>query len=75
MTGPGKQVLSTQNTLACSYYGAYFLFYMCYPESVSFIEFLMDFCIYDDLLDFYFTIPPGTCKEAEAYRAGSHNFH
>ena len=24
---------------------------MCYPESVNFIEFLMDFCIYDDILD------------------------
>ena len=24
---------------------------------------------------FYFTIPPGTCKEAEAYRAGSHYLH
>ena len=23
---------------------------MCYPKSVSFIEFLMDFCIYDDTL-------------------------
>ena len=23
-------------------------------------------------LIFYFTIPPRTCKEAEAYRAGSH---
>ena len=24
---------------------------MCYSQSVSFIEFLMDFCIYDDILD------------------------
>ena len=24
---------------------------MCYPKSVNFIEFLMDFCIYDDILD------------------------
>ena len=24
---------------------------MCYPKSVSIIEFLMDFCIYDDILD------------------------
>ena len=29
----------------------YLLFRMCYPESVDFIEFLMDFCIYDDILD------------------------
>ena len=31
----------------CSYYSTCLLFYMCYPESVIFIEFLMDFCIYD----------------------------
>ena len=24
---------------------------MCYPKSVNFIEFLRDFCIYDDILD------------------------
>ena len=24
---------------------------MCYPILVDFIEFLMDFCIYDDILD------------------------
>ena len=24
---------------------------MCYPQSVSFIEFLMKFCIYDEILD------------------------
>ena len=24
---------------------------MCYPKSVNFIEFLIDFCIYDDILD------------------------
>ena len=24
---------------------------MCYPKSVSFIEFLMDCCTYDDILD------------------------
>ena len=24
---------------------------MCYPNSVNLIEFLMDFCIYDDILD------------------------
>ena len=35
----------------CSYYGTYLLFCMCYPNSVNFIEFLMDFCIHDDILD------------------------
>ena len=29
----------------------YRLFCMCYPKLVNFIEFLMDFCIYDDILD------------------------
>ena len=24
---------------------------MCYPKSVNFIEFLMDVCIHDDMLD------------------------
>ena len=24
---------------------------MCYPNSVNFIEFFMDLCIYDDILD------------------------
>ena len=24
---------------------------MCYPKSVNFIEFLIDFCIYDDIVD------------------------
>ena len=24
---------------------------MCYPKSVNFIEFLMDFCLYYDILD------------------------
>ena len=28
-----------------SYYGAYLLFFECYPNSVSFIEFLRNFCI------------------------------
>ena len=28
----------------------YLLCGMCYPKSVSFIEFLMDFCTYDDIL-------------------------
>ena len=29
----------------------YILFFMCNPKSFSFIEFLMDVCIYDNLLD------------------------
>ena len=29
----------------------YLLFHMCYSKSINFIEFLMDFCIYDDILD------------------------
>ena len=29
----------------------YLLFCMCYPKSVSLIEFLMDFCIFDDISD------------------------
>ena len=49
--GLGKQVLSTQNTLVYNYYDTYLLFYMCSLNSVSFIDFLMDFCIYDDILD------------------------
>ena len=28
----------------------YLFFCMSYPESINFIEFLMDFCIYDDIL-------------------------
>ena len=35
----------------CSYYGTYLLFCMDYPKSLSFIAFLMDFCIHDDMLD------------------------
>ena len=41
VTGPGKTgFIYTEYT--CSYYGTYFLFYMCYPKSVSFIVLLMD---------------------------------
>ena len=29
----------------------YLLFCMCYPKSVNFIEFLMSFCIYDNIVD------------------------
>ena len=46
-----KQVLSTQNTLVYIMARSYLLFWMCYPKSVNFIELLMDFCIYDDILD------------------------
>ena len=50
MTGPGKTgLIYTKYT--CLYYGIYLLFCMYYPNSVSCIEFLMDFCIYDDILD------------------------
>ena len=35
----------------CSYNGTYLLFCMCNPKSVNFIEFLIDFCINDDILD------------------------
>ena len=50
MTGPGKTgLIYTKYT--CLYYGMYFLFCMCYPASVNFIEFHMDFYIYDDILD------------------------
>ena len=50
VTGPSKIGLN-YTKYTCSYYGIYFLFCMCYPKSVSFIEFLMDFCIHDDILD------------------------
>ena len=49
VTGPGKTGLIYTKYM-CSYYGTYLLFCMCYPKSVNFIEFLMDFCIYDDIL-------------------------
>ena len=46
VTGPGKTgLIYTKYT--CLYYGTYLLFCMCYPKSVNFIEFLMNFCIYD----------------------------
>ena len=47
--GLGKQVLSMYTKYTCLYSGTYLLFCMCYPNSVNFIEFLMDFCIYDDI--------------------------
>ena len=46
VTGPGKTgLIYTKYT--CLYYGTYLLFCMYYAKSVSFIEFLMDFCIYE----------------------------
>ena len=35
----------------CLYYGTYLQFCVYYPESVSFIEFLMDLCTYDEILN------------------------
>ena len=50
MTGPGKTgFIYTKYT--CLYYGTNLLFCMCYPKSINFIVFLVDFCIYDDILD------------------------
>ena len=52
LTGLVKTVVIYSYTkYTCSYYGTHLLFCMCYPKPVSFIEFLMDFCIYDDILD------------------------
>ena len=49
VTGPGKTgVIYTKYT--CLYYGTYLLFCMRYPKSVTFTEFLMDVCIYLDIL-------------------------
>ena len=49
VTRPGKTGLIYTKYM-CSYYGTYLLFCICYPNSVSFIEFLMDFSKYDDIL-------------------------
>ena len=50
VTRPGKTgLIYTKYT--CLYYDTYLLFCMCYLKSVYFINFLMDFCIYDDNLD------------------------
>ena len=50
VTGPGKTgLIYTKYT--CSYYGMYLMFCIIYPKSVSLIEFLMDLCIPDDILD------------------------
>ena len=50
VTGPGKTgLIYTKYT--CLHYGTYLLFCVCYLKSVNYIEFLMDLCIYDDILD------------------------
>ena len=43
--------LYTQNILVCIMVCISCAVAMCHPKSVSLIEFLMDFCIYDDILD------------------------
>ena len=46
VTGPEKTgLIYTKYT--CSYYGTYLMFWMCYSQSVSFIEFPIDFCMHD----------------------------
>ena len=50
VTGPGKTGL-TYTKYMCLYYGTYLQFCVYYPDSVSFIEFLMDLCKYDEILD------------------------
>ena len=50
VTWPGKTGL-IYIKYTCLWYGMYLLFCMCYPTSVNFIEFLMNFCIYNDILD------------------------
>ena len=48
VTGPGKTgLIYTKYT--CLYYSTYLLSCMCYPISVNFIEYPMDFCIDDDI--------------------------
>ena len=47
----GKLVLSTRNTLVCFMAPISCSVAMCYPKSVSFIEFFMDCCTYNDILD------------------------
>ena len=50
VTRPGKTgLIYTKYT--CLYYGTYLLFCISYPKSVSFIEFPIDLCIYDDIVD------------------------
>ena len=52
VTRPGKTgLISIYTKYNYSYYSTYLLHSMCYLKSVSFMEFLMDFCIYDDIVD------------------------
>ena len=54
VTGPGKTgLIYTEYT--CLYYATFLLFCMCFPKFVSFVEFLMDLSIYDNILDIYNT--------------------
>ena len=48
MTGPGTN--SRQNILVRIMAPTYLLFFMSYPKPVSFTEFLMDYCNYDDIV-------------------------
>ena len=48
--GLTKQVSSTQNVLVHIMAFTYLLFCMCYAKVFSFIEFIMNFCTYDDNL-------------------------
>ena len=48
VTGPEKTgLMYTKYTY--SYYGAYLFFHVCYPNSVSFIEFLRILCLYKEI--------------------------
>ena len=49
VTRPEKTGVSTQNALVHIMASSYILFCMCYAKAVSFIEFLIDFCMYDDI--------------------------
>ena len=46
-----NQVPSTKNTLICIMTPIFCSVAMCYPKSVSFIEFLMDFYTYGDIFN------------------------
>ena len=48
VTGPEKTgLIYTKYTY--SYYGAFLFFCVCYPNSISFIEYLRSLCIYDEV--------------------------
>ena len=48
VTGPEKTgLIYTKYTYL--YYGAYLFFRVCYPNSVSFIEFLRSLCLYQEI--------------------------